>query len=487
MRGSKAYWMLFAYLVVLSFALVMAYLFWWKGNRVSGESFVVGRVFFQTLYYVQLGLVCLIAPGLTAGAITIEKEQRTYDLLAVTPMKARTMVIGKLISAISFVLLLTISSLPLVSVCFLLGGVSPSEVFFAYLALLLTAFVYGSLGLMWSSVARNTATATVMTCGTALIIFLGTGIFSAGEALRAVNPAGALAYAMEMEDYFLFSLPAWLPSLILNGLAGTLFLMVSTRKIDSYETDKSVGLRIMSLLLYSAIIFFTFGWLFANHRSGFETGSELLLTSMFIVLTLLLILTPIFTSGEPDKEGIKRLRMPIFRGWTGLFRGRLDSGMPFLLLLWAVSIGLFLAGYLLMNQRIPTEIGLLLLVSAFLVLVVVIALGGIGLLLSCALRSRWAALASGYLIIAILILLPLIVLPISMGPEVTSGFKPALLPLYLNPHMALMSLFQDVVQDLPDPTGDIIPFFFVTTVIYMLIAALVLVKLRRVAIQHPNR
>ena len=481
MRGARAYWMLFAYLVILSLALVIAYVTWWRAGSGSGGSFVVGRIFFQTLFYVQLGLVCLIAPGLTAGAITVEKEQRTYDLLALTPMKARSMVIGKLISAVSFVLLLTISSLPLVSVCFLLGGVSPGEVFLSYLALLLAAFVYGGLGLMWSSMARNTATATVMTYGTGLIIFWGTGMLAAGEALRAVNPAGTLAFAMEMEDYFLFSLPAWIPGLIVNALAGVLFVMVSARKIDSYATDTSVGLRIVSLLLYSALIFFGFGWLFASRVSGsIDSDGLLLFISMFIVLTLLLILTPIFTTGEPDREGSKALRMPIFRGWTRLFRGRLESGMPFLLLLLAASIGLFLAGYSLIGKRIPAAISLDIPLAAFLIFVVVTAFGGIQLLLSSALRSRWAALASGYLIIAILILLPLIVLPASIGPQQMGDFKLVWTPLYLNPHIALMSLFPDVFQEIPDPAGDVVPFFLATNLIYMLIAAFVLLKLRRV-------
>ena len=481
MRGSKAYWMLLAYLMILSIAMIMVYLFWWRINRESGGSFVVGRIFFQTLFYVQVGLVCLIAPGLTSGAITIEKEQRTYDLLAVTPMEARSMVIGKLISALSFVLLLMVSSVPLVSVCFLLGGVSPGEVLFAYLALLLTAFMYGALGLMWSSVARNTATATLMTYCTVFILFLGTLALVEADALKAVNPIGAFLYATNMEKYFSFSMPGWIPGLILNALAGILFMMVAIRKIDSYATDTSLGLRIQSLVLYFAVVFFVFGWLFGVHYplGWMESDGELLMVIWLIVLTFLLILTPIFTTGELERDEQRGLGTFLSHGWKHLFRGRIESGIPFIVLLLAVSVLLFVLGFPIMGKKIPVEVGLDLPVLVILVLMVVAAFGAIELLLSSLLRSRWAALASGYLIMAILILLPLIVLPGSLRPEEIVGFKPLWIPLYLNPHMALMSLFPDVMPDLPDPASDI-PFLCITTLVYALIGAMVFVKLRRV-------
>ena len=487
MRGSKAYWVLLVYLVVLSFALVIAYLAWWHTSGYSGGSFVIGRLFFRTLFYVQVGLVCLITPGLTAGAITLEKEQRTYDLLVMTSMKARSMIAGKLVSAISFVVLLMVSSVPLVSVCFLLGGVSPGEVFFSYLVLLLAAFMYGSLGLMWSSVARNTTTATLMTYATVIVLFAGTLLPLAPptEALRAVNPAGALQYAMSVEQYFTFHLPAWIASLILNGLAGILFLMVSIRKVDSYDTDTSLGLRLQSLLLYSAVLFFVFGWLFGISYSKNELSpDDLLMVVWFVILSVLLVLTPIFTTGEPDQKGRNALRLPIVGGWGSLFRARLESGLPFMLLLLGVSTAMFVAGYPMTGQGLPPMLHLYLPLAAILVLVVVAAFGGIELLLSCLLKSRWTALASGYLIMAGLTLLPLVVLPYSGRAAEMIGFRPQWLPLYLSPHMALASLFPTLEEGFPDPTGGEIPFFCITTLLYALIAALVLIRVRGVVVRR---
>src|SRR5688572_28262494 len=41
---------------------------------------------FQGMSYVQLGLVALLAPIFTAGAITQEKDSQTYDILLSTPL-----------------------------------------------------------------------------------------------------------------------------------------------------------------------------------------------------------------------------------------------------------------------------------------------------------------------------------------------------------------------------------------------------------------
>jgi ABC-2 type transport system permease protein len=135
MRGARTYWLLFGYLLLLSLILFFSYLGWWNSHSnamdVGGASagFTVGRTFFKTLFYSQAVMIALITPALTAGAISIEREQRTYEMLRGTVLRPGSIVWGKLASSVSFVALLLTSSLPLLSLCFLLGGVSPGEVF----------------------------------------------------------------------------------------------------------------------------------------------------------------------------------------------------------------------------------------------------------------------------------------------------------------------------------------------------------------------
>ena len=485
MRGAKAYWMLFAYLTILSLALLIAYFSWWSARRYSGEAFVIGRTFFQTLFFVQVGLVCLIAPGLTSGCITIEKEQRTFDLLAVTSMTARSMVAGKLVSAMSFVLLLIVSSLPLVSVCFLLGGVSPGEVFFAYLILLLAAFLYGSIGLMWSSVARNTSTATLATYGSVMGIFYFTAIlgfpFMGAGVLKAVNPATAFLYSVTPEKYFGFLMPAWIPSLVLNGLGGMLLAMISVRRIDSYAADESVGLRVQSLLLYFAVLFFVFGGIFGawQWREAKDYQQSFLMATSCLILSFLLAAIPVYATGEPAKRSNRGLPELLLYGWRRIFRSTVESSIPFISLLIIVGLAISLLGFPLSRLSPPSNLASQMMPMLLVIISVSAAWSLVAILLSYLLRSRWPALASTYLIMVVFTVLPLMTLT-SWRPGFSGQHNPLWLTLYANPYLALIDAYSTDLNTLPDPSGHWIPYAPITFCFYVLIALLAAVWLRHI-------
>jgi ABC-type transport system involved in multi-copper enzyme maturation permease subunit len=71
--------------------------------------------------------------------------------------------VGKLASALAFVLILIFGSIPLTAIVFLFGGVAPEDVLRGYVVLLVTAIGFGSVGLFLSSLTRRTQTATVLT------------------------------------------------------------------------------------------------------------------------------------------------------------------------------------------------------------------------------------------------------------------------------------------------------------------------------------
>ena len=87
------------------------------------ESFVL----FTLLSYIQLGLVLFITPGLTAGTISTEREKQTLSILLTTSQSSFQIISGKLLSSIAFLLLLIVAALPIYSLVFLFGGISPKE------------------------------------------------------------------------------------------------------------------------------------------------------------------------------------------------------------------------------------------------------------------------------------------------------------------------------------------------------------------------
>ena len=105
----------------------------------------------------------VLAPAFTTGAISLEREKQTLDMLITTPLSTLGMVIGKLFSALTYVFLLILASIPFASLVFVFGGVGPEDLLRAYAFLFALAFGMGAIGLFISAVVKRTQTATVVT------------------------------------------------------------------------------------------------------------------------------------------------------------------------------------------------------------------------------------------------------------------------------------------------------------------------------------
>jgi ABC-2 type transport system permease protein len=175
MRGMRAFVVMTIYLLLMSGFTTLLYVLYSQslsyGGFTSGGT--IGRVLFIGIVGVELFLVTFIAPTFTAGAISGERERQTYDLLRTTLLKPSRLVIGKLVSALSYVFLLLLAAIPLQSIAFLFGGVTELEVILSFVILLVTAITLGCVGIYFSAVTGRTLTASVMTYGFALFITLG--------------------------------------------------------------------------------------------------------------------------------------------------------------------------------------------------------------------------------------------------------------------------------------------------------------------------
>lgn len=179
LRGRAAWVSLTLYLVVLGLLLRLVY-----DVVADSEEFVfggqfqqastAGRSIFHWLLFVMLALICFIVPGLTAGAVSGERERQTLVPLQITLLSARSIVVGKLLASLAFVVLLVTAALPFLSVSFLLGGVSLTEVVKGTAMVLAVAVVVAALSLACSSVVRRTQTATVTAYGLVGMLVVGT-------------------------------------------------------------------------------------------------------------------------------------------------------------------------------------------------------------------------------------------------------------------------------------------------------------------------
>ena len=160
LRSHRSFVLLFLYVTFLG---VVVYFYWPSGGGAGAQvSSGVARRLFELFFLGQFFLVALMAPSFAAGSITGEKEQKTYEMLLASPLQPTTILVGKLLSSLSYLVLLILSSVPLMILCFLLGGILLSEIARAYLVLLLAAGTFGLMSVACSSLFRRTSSALVV-------------------------------------------------------------------------------------------------------------------------------------------------------------------------------------------------------------------------------------------------------------------------------------------------------------------------------------
>jgi hypothetical protein len=76
---------------------------------------------------------------------------------------------GKLFAALAYVVLLIFAVLPLASLSFLFGGISAIEMGVSLVTVLVTAMLYATVGIFWSTIMRTTLAA--VTRAQAVVIF----------------------------------------------------------------------------------------------------------------------------------------------------------------------------------------------------------------------------------------------------------------------------------------------------------------------------
>ena len=133
MRGRRAF------ISVTIYVLIVAGFAWMVGRILEDsarqqfafdptfQSASIGRGIFAALMFLQTLMIAILAPASTAGTISGERERQTLDLLAVTPISSVAIVVGKLLSALTWVFVLITASIPVAALVFVYGGVAPDD------------------------------------------------------------------------------------------------------------------------------------------------------------------------------------------------------------------------------------------------------------------------------------------------------------------------------------------------------------------------
>lgn len=119
-------------------------------------------------------LLMLIIPGNTAEAISGERERKTLETMLSTNITPFGIVLGKLEASLSSIFILIISSLPVLSLVFIYGGIQFMDLLILLSVLLLNAMYVGSAGIYASARFKRTTTSTVASYAFCLFVIGGT-------------------------------------------------------------------------------------------------------------------------------------------------------------------------------------------------------------------------------------------------------------------------------------------------------------------------
>lgn len=179
MRTWKTVGMITAYILLLGLTVVLM-LF----NQIYDRGGLINfsnnfNQVFIAITVVQVLMISFIVPIITAGSISLEREKQTLDILLSTNLRPISIIMGKLVTSISQVLLLIVASLPIFSFVFLFGGISLVALLHLLFFYVVISIFFGAVGVFFSVVFKKTLTSIVMTYLVMIVLTLGTFIGSA--------------------------------------------------------------------------------------------------------------------------------------------------------------------------------------------------------------------------------------------------------------------------------------------------------------------
>ena len=254
MRERRGWLLPSLYLLVLSAVVSFAYFLTARENAGSNiQGSTIGVALFLTLSYAQLALLLLMAPIFSAGSITIEREQRTLAGLLTSLLTPVQIWWGKFVSSLLFVLLLLVTSLPVLSLAFAFGGIGPWEVFSATATIVIILACMSAIGLYCSSAFRRSIHATAVSYATVVAISVVTAILffvrlAMYESVHSQAAAGGewsaipldIRIPMYLNPFFFLTTafapprqlyPAWTACAIVFVTAGALAVAMTLRNL----------------------------------------------------------------------------------------------------------------------------------------------------------------------------------------------------------------------------------------------------------------
>lgn len=205
-----------AYLAVLILVLLWSLIARLGGGELDYRELAINAAAsFTFIAYLQLALICILAPVFMAGAIAQESSPRTWEVLLTTPLTAAQIVLGNLLGRLFFIIALMVATLPLFALTQYFGGVSMRAIFGSFAISAFAVLLVGTIAIALS-VSRLAGKRAVFAFYVCVISYLaitagidvflrnsGRGAAGGGGVtwMTAINPFLALAALLNPTDF----------------------------------------------------------------------------------------------------------------------------------------------------------------------------------------------------------------------------------------------------------------------------------------------
>ncbi len=355
LRGNKALWLWSVYLALLFAVAYFVYDNIQRNGNVMSVAEVQSQLqsFYQTMMIWMAVIVCVITPALTAGTIPVERQRKSLDLLFSAPVSMKGLLVGKMISSYRYLWMLLVLSLPITSLCVVMGGASWSDVLSAYAMLSFAGIVMTAIGLLISSMTTSMAGAVLWTYLSVAGYLIVTGAFSASGAsygfmrdptvlpwYSGINPFAAGYAGPSHCVIFDYNIPNWIPAGILAFLISKLCLLGAGSALSFHRAPETKRLRIYGLIYLFTI---ALGGSYAlNVTSARFGGPSFTAGFIGIVTALMFFLMPhMYSYGNDSGQKYRGDGRFSFRN---VFWSNPSGSLPYTILLWAVLSGGALLG-----------------------------------------------------------------------------------------------------------------------------------------------
>ena len=176
-RSMKMSWGVFSYELILALVFFLFMLIIRNRNMYSTDNIYSAMVWlYPVLAVTQFVILGIVTPVRTASSISGEKVRQSFDIMMTTSMSPFSVIIGKVMTATVQSMFYVIASMPVMALCFVIGGMSWSYLFWFLAISLLISLFSASIGILCSSLCRKSISAVIMSYGFYLIFFVATAL-----------------------------------------------------------------------------------------------------------------------------------------------------------------------------------------------------------------------------------------------------------------------------------------------------------------------